>query len=97
MNVFAIGLGGAGGSIVGEMLDEVGRAKEEGQRLNFEYAVIDFPKGIEKLPWKPEHRKRISLDRASGEWIEEKFKGFLKEDNKRRYTRFETKTTKGVS
>lgn len=80
MKIFAIGLGGFGSSIVGELLKEVKEARDEGQELNFDYVIIDFLGCIRGLPWEIKHEKCISLIGPREEWIKSEFEGFQKED-----------------
>lgn len=83
MVVYGIGLGGAGGIIVANLLEEI---KQKGiERVNLDYTLIDFSegvKGVEKLmedkgfESKIDIKKCIYLDRPSTDWITANFSRF---------------------
>jgi len=63
-NMFAVGLGGTGGNVVGTIVEEV-----KGKTVNFDYVLIDYPQGLQRLKWRPSPDKIIELQLPQYEWI----------------------------
>ena len=62
-NMFAVGLGGTGGNIVGTLVEEV-----KG-KMSFDYVLIDYPQGLQRLKWQPSSDRIIELQLPQYEWI----------------------------
>lgn len=79
MNIFAVGLGGAGGAVIGTLLEEM-KVNEGGmEHINFDYMLIDFSEGIGKLKdygWEIDAKRCNYLDRPSINWVSTNYPEF---------------------